>query len=276
MSDRSSTTISAELREYAETPDRFAPLAAGSSLTRYDDGRICILQGGNWASVTAPLVAPDEVEALLALTRSVIPRGKLVTWWIGPSSRPTDVVDRLRAAGLVDPSDRIGRLVAMALTAAPAATPAGIEVRRIETFDDFVAAREVQWDAFETPVARREASKRRFRADFDEAMAGGVPVGFIARLEGRAAATAMSVPSPRGVFLIAGATAPWARGRGLYRALVCARWDDAVARGTPALVTQANPATSYPILKRLGFEDVCEIVRLEDAVQSSSTTSPAS
>ena len=55
-----------------------------------------------------------------------------------------------------------------------------------------------------------------------------------------------------------------------------ARWDDAVARGTPALVTQANPATSYPILKRLGFEDVCEIVRLEDAAQSSSTTSPAS
>jgi len=86
----------------------------------------------------------------------------------------------------------------------------------------------------------------------------------------------MSIPSPRGVFLIAGSAAPWARSRGLYRALVRARWDDAVARGTPALVTQANPDTSYPILKRLGFEDVCEIVRLEDPVQSSSTTSPAS
>jgi hypothetical protein len=72
------------------------------------------------------------------------------------------------------------------------------------------------------------------------------------------------VPSDRGVFLIAGSTAPWARRRGLYRALVRTRWDYAVARGTPALVTQAVPDTSYPILKRLGFEDVCTIRRLDD------------
>jgi hypothetical protein len=45
---------------------------------------------------------------------------------------------------------------------------------------------------------------------------------------------------------------------------VRARWDFAVACGTPALVTQADPATSYPILKRVGFEDVCTIRRLED------------
>jgi predicted GNAT superfamily acetyltransferase len=56
----------------------------------------------------------------------------------------------------------------------------------------------------------------------------------------------------------------WARGRGAYRALVRARWDDAVARGTPALVTEALPDTSYPILKRVGFVDVCTIRRLED------------
>jgi hypothetical protein len=45
---------------------------------------------------------------------------------------------------------------------------------------------------------------------------------------------------------------------------VRARWDDAVARGTPALVTEALRDTSYPILKRLGFTDVCTIRRLED------------
>jgi hypothetical protein len=58
---------------------------------------------------------------------------------------------------------------------------------------------------------------------------------------------------------------------------VRARWDDAVARGTPALVSQARPQTSYPILKRLGFEDVCEIRRVEDVqTQSSGSTTPAS
>ena len=74
----------------------------------------------------------------------------------------------------------------------------------------------------------------------------------------------MAIPSERGVFLIAGATAPWARGRGLYRALVRARWDYAVARGTPALVTEAMVDTSYPILQRLGFVEVCTVQRLEE------------
>ena len=77
--------------------------------------------------------------------------------------------------------------------------------------------------------------------------------------------TALAVPSDRGVFLIGGSTAKWARGRGLYRALVRARWDYAVARGTPALVTHAVPETSYPLLRRLGFQDVCTIRRLEDS-----------
>ena len=58
--------------------------------------------------------------------------------------------------------------------------------------------------------------------------------------------------------LFGGATLPEARGRGAYRALVAARWEDAVARGTPVLVTQAG-AMSRPILARLGFREVCEI-----------------
>jgi hypothetical protein len=38
---------------------------------------------------------------------------------------------------------------------------------------------------------------------------------------------------------------------------VRARWDLAVERGTPALVTQAGKM-SRPILERLGFRTVCE------------------
>jgi hypothetical protein len=51
-----------------------------------------------------------------------------------------------------------------------------------------------------------------------------------------------------------------------YRARVRARWDYAVDRGTPALVTQAMPLSSYPILRRLGFDEVCTIRQVEDAV----------
>ena len=45
------------------------------------------------------------------------------------------------------------------------------------------------------------------------------------------------------------------RGRGAYRALVRARWDVAVERGTPALTVSAG-AMSRPILERLGFVTV--------------------
>jgi hypothetical protein len=46
--------------------------------------------------------------------------------------------------------------------------------------------------------------------------------------------------------------------------LVAARWQDAVARRTPALVTQASPM-SRPILEQLGFRELCEIRILLDS-----------
>ena len=254
--------LSRALRELAETPDRFAPVAG--SVTRYLDDRVCILQGPTWAGISAVNVAPGEVEALVAEVRERVPAEKEQAWWLGPSVRPDDLHERLVALGFREPRDRVSTLHAVGLETEPAPFPPGVQVRRVETFEDFVAAREVQWDAFGTPEERRAVNRPRLREDFDESMAAGVPVGFLAELDGRPAATGMSIPSERGVFLIAGSTAVWARGRGLYRALVRARWDDAVERGTPALAVMANPDTSYPILKRLGFEDVCTVRRLED------------
>jgi GNAT superfamily N-acetyltransferase len=51
---------------------------------------------------------------------------------------------------------------------------------------------------------------------------------------------------------------PLARGKGVYRALVRARWDHAVERGTPILVVQAG-AMSQPVLTGLGFESHCQV-----------------
>ena len=50
--------------------------------------------------------------------------------------------------------------------------------------------------------------------------------------------------------------------RGAYRAVVRARWDEAVRRGTPALAVGAGQM-SRPILERLGFEQVLQFRRLE-------------
>jgi len=47
------------------------------------------------------------------------------------------------------------------------------------------------------------------------------------------------------------------RGRGIYRALVRARWEEAVRRGTPALIIGAG-SMSQPIVERIGFRAVAE------------------
>jgi hypothetical protein len=46
-------------------------------------------------------------------------------------------------------------------------------------------------------------------------------------------------------------------------------WEEAVGRGTPALVTWARRDTSEPILAKLGFEEVATIRQFRDDLGTS-------
>lgn len=253
-----------EVRAFAETPDRYTEIPPDGLVTRHDDGRICIVQGPTFATVSAPHVADGEVEALLVEARELAPPAKYPNWFIGPSARPATIAEQLRGLGLRQPHDGVDVLHALAIAAEPVGAAPGVEARRVDTFDDFVATSELRFEIFDVPAERRDLERAHFEEQWVEAQRIGVPVWFLATLDGRVAGSAGAIPSPRGVFLIGGSTAAWARGHGVYRALVRARWDYAVARGTPALVTHAKPDSSYPILLQLGFEEVCAIRRLED------------
>jgi hypothetical protein len=257
-------SLSAELREFAESPDRFVDVASDGLVSRYDDGRICVVEGPTFVSVCAPKVGDGEVEQLLMDVRAIADVAKRPSWWIGPSARPTGIVEQLKELGVREPEDRVPLVHALAVAAEPVGFGTDVEARTVESFDDFVATAELRFDVFDVPPERRAAERAHFAEYFEESQRIGIPVWFMATLEGKVAGSAGAIPSPRGVFLIGGSTARWARGRGVYRALVRARWDYAVARGTPALVTQAQPETSYPILLHIGFEEVCTIDRLED------------
>jgi len=141
----------------------------------------------------------------------------------------------------------------MVLTEPPQhAAPAGVEVRRITTPEEALVAAEIAAVAFGMPEP--------VPAPVDPE---GRSVRYLAYVDGEPVAQATAQFTEHGVSLFGGATLPAARGRGAYRALVAARWEDAVARGTPVLVTQAG-AQSRPILARLGFRVVCEIRVLVD------------
>lgn len=252
--------LSAELREFALSPDRFTRIAPPTE--RYDDGTVCVVQGTTWAAVSG--IRSDDLRATLELAREVVPADKYTVWWIADDCRPTDAYERLRELGLRDPRDRSTYAHVLASVDAPEPGPADVLVTQVRTFEEFVQAAEIGWAAFETPDDRREAQRPHLQEEFDSMIEHGVPATFIAWLDDRPAGIGRSLYADRGVFIIAGAVLPHARGRGAYRALVRARWEDAVSRGTPALVTEAKPDTSYPILKRLGFVDVGIVRRLED------------
>jgi hypothetical protein len=187
----------------------------------------------------------------------------IASWWLNELSTPSDVEERLLAGGLrrIESDYRLDGLL---LTGAPPPAASDVNVRTVASAAEFVAATEAQYEAFATPAEqRRDAAV--LAEQFDLQRTSDVDVHYAAWIDGRLAGSARAMFSPRGVFMAGGSTLPWARGRGAYRALVRVRWDDTVARGTPALAVSAGPM-SAPILLRLGFETVCRFRRIEDVL----------
>jgi GNAT superfamily N-acetyltransferase len=188
---------------------------------------------------------PGEVEAAVGEVRaSLARRGRnRSTFEVGPSATPGDLGQGLEALGMVpDPADPVAR--GMVLFEPSPSPDSGVEVRRVTTPEDLRASNQILRLSFGAADEREE-----------------IPPGvarYLALENGEPISTAVAIFTDAGVILGGGATLPAARGRGAYRALVRARWEDAVRRGTPALVTQAG-AMSFPILTRLGFREVARI-----------------
>jgi hypothetical protein len=254
--------VPVEILELAENANTYTPL--GPRDERIVNERYVLWMGRGdepgWNVAQRFRLQADEVEDVVGEVRGIVrARGRTaLTWEVGSSATPPDLVDRLLGLGMVD--DREALAIGMVLTEPPAQPPPDVEVRRAESADE-----------------QREASHIAaiaFGGNPDEVGTGDPepPVPgletYLAYVDGRPAARATAAFSEHGVTLFGGATLPEARGRGAYRALVAARWEDAVAAGKPALVTQAG-AMSRPILERLGFREVCEIRILLDELHPS-------
>jgi len=147
----------------------------------------------------------------------------------------------------------------MALLAEPAVAGDGIEARRVATLEDFRAAGMIAAAAFQESEEDQAAYEAILEESYARERAGHSPRTYIALLDGKPVGTgrALFAADCPAVMMIGGCVLAEARGRGVYRALVRARWDDAVAAATPALVPHAG-SMSRPILERLGFQAVAE------------------
>jgi GNAT superfamily N-acetyltransferase len=246
------------LREVAEYPNSFGPLGPNSE--RIDTGRytLCLGPGTTWNTVQRQRFALEEVDEVLAEVRATLrERGRTRTQWEVGSSAPPGLVEVLLERGVKPDKDPYA--VALVLTREPPPPRDGLSARRVEAFEEYEAANAVQWAAFETPPDEIAQSRALLPQRFRET----VNLMHAVWLDGELVCTGTSAPTEHGLLLYGGATLPHARGRGAYRALVRARWDDAVALGTPALITQGG-SMSRPILERLGFERVGEVHILVD------------
>jgi hypothetical protein len=246
------------LREVAEYPNSFGLLGPRDELIETDRYSLWLGSGSTWNTVQRQRFPLDELDDVLAEVRAALgERGRTRTQWEVGSLAPAGLVEALYERGLTRDGD--GYAVALVLSREPPPVPERLTAKRIETFEEYVAANAVQWEAFESSPEEIAEAKELLEQRYAET----VNVMHGVWLDSTLVCAGTAGPSDYGLLLYGGATLPSARGRGAYRALIRARWDDAVAVGTPALITQGG-SMSRPILERLGFERVGEVHMLLD------------
>ena len=262
-------TVSDALRAFAEDAD--AHIRAVPHIAPHiRDSRFVVMMSPSPAqSVTSRVrTTAAELDDTIADVRAALRAFgfRSNVWHVGPSSRPEGLAALLRARGFIpavhppyEPT-----MTAMALGAPPPVKPdAAIEARIARSLDEYVAGLEIAFEAFDTSADERAdwmAAAPRVWASQD----GEDRFTHVVYLEGQPAGVGFSACGSTGILMGGAGVLPAARGRGVYRALLAARWAEVERLGKEGLVIQAG-AMSRPILERCGFQIVCTLQLFEDA-----------
>ncbi len=224
------------------------------------------------ASAWAPeRLEESRVDGIVGEVRRFLRREgrEQAVWMVPEAALPHDLAERLRTLGMVPheqpPSG--SRAAAMVAAQAPPPGPSQVEARQAATFGEFLAGRLATVDAFGMDGQQRRAFQVAAEHQWQVENRQEAAALFVALIDGEVVGSARALFGRTAVYLTGGGTHPSYRGRGVYRALVRARWDAAAERGTPVLTTSAG-AMSWPILERLGFLTIGWIDCLHDDLAS--------
>jgi hypothetical protein len=251
-------SVDPNLLALADNPNTHTPL--GPDDERIVQPRFVLWMGSHpdWNVAQRFRFAATELDEVMAEVHGLLRERDRVrlSWEIGSHATPHGLAELLLDRGLVwDEPDPLQ--IGMVLDHAPPRPP-GVQVRAVKTFEEYATSETIAHTSFgSTDLSEAQIGQGFGRYDPSRSRR------YLARIDGQDVATGNASFTAHGVVLNAGSTLPQWRGRGAYRALVRARWDDAVAAGTPALVTQAG-RMSLPILEQIGFVAVCEIRALMD------------
>jgi GNAT superfamily N-acetyltransferase len=196
-----------------------------------------------------PETADARIETVLRPFRD---RRIDMTWIVGPTSTPPDLVDRLISHGLAIEEAAPIMACSLAGWAAPPSAP-GIETTLVLDGAGFHAATGIMFAGFDLPTARLPLVEERY---------AGFAIGpdainrvFLAHLDGRPVATALgyTVDGVVGIYNVA--TLADARRRGAGGAVTAAALADAAARGATDAILESSPA-GRSVYERLGFREI--------------------
>jgi hypothetical protein len=259
--------LSGALRAFAEDPGAFVAIGPDEERILTDRYSLTFTPGEHFwsASVQRLRFGVGDVAGGVAEIRGLVAdRGRTAAaWTVGPSATPQGLLERLVAMGMKSESDAGSRI--LVLTEPPHVRSSPFEVRLVTSYEDHVAAIEVANQGFAFPAEDALDELRRARASFASERAGGHSVRLLAVDRGRPVAAGRAWFSPLGLYLGGGATVPSDRRRGAMGALVARAWEEAVDRGTPALVTFGG-SMSAAGLRRIGFRAVGRAWHLVDRI----------
>jgi GNAT superfamily N-acetyltransferase len=222
------------------------------------DGPLLRVAGQYRGFVTGPRdlgVDGPELDALIARQRDYFrARGEVVEWKTRGHDLPAHLPDRLREAGFLPEEGETIMVGVAADMAADPVLPEGVTLRRVADETDFraIAVMESEvwgqdWSFLAGDLAERSASAPDDVAVFAASDNGAGQV--------ISAAWIVFYPGTDFAGLWGGSTLSNWRKHGIYRALIAARAQVALARGTRYLEVDASD-DSAPILRRLGFRAI--------------------
>jgi hypothetical protein len=226
---------------------------------RRDGYTIGLQTGMTFANVLAQRIDADGIEQAIADVRGLAAERGMTraAWFVSEQAHPEGLAADLLSMGMVphDEPPHEPRYASMVLLAEPRPGPPDVEARPAETFVEFQAGLRIGNEAFEMSSEDRAAMAAHELEMWRFEQSWGVFRTFVALVGGEVVGKAASIQGANAALLVGGSTRADMRGRGVYRALVRARWDDAVVRETQALTVSAG-RMSRPILERLGFMTV--------------------
>lgn len=207
---------------------------------------------GGLNEVSLAQLSEEEADSVIAATIAEYDAlGLRFRWTVGADSRPFDLSERLARHGLTGE-----RVVVMAAAVAeirlddvPGVQVTRVDAANLERFAQTVGA---GWGADPEPILAYHRALLTDPLDRHHC--------FLAERDGEPAGAANYAAFERSAHFMGGVVLPQHRERGVYRALLAARLRHAAGLHLGLVTTQARASSSAPILARLGFTPLCELL----------------